>query len=295
MRAFLKLMTIVGPVYTIVTVLRYTPVLKAFAEFTAPFMKYFRLPGEAAMALILGNFINLYAGLGAITALRLTGPQLTVLSLMLLLSHSQILETAVFFQIRAKWWLLWFIRLVVAAAAGFGLAHLTVPAAAVSGGVVSFADAVLRFELGPALKNWAAGLWSTGIKMLLVLVGIFTLLELARRYGVLEKTVKVIGRVIRFMGYTDAAGLPWLAGNVFGVVFGAGVIVETVRTGELNAKQVTLVATFLALCHGLFEDTGIFIVLGANLFWILVPRLVLATIVTWFLSKVLKETETKRA
>lgn len=294
-RAFLKLMTIVAPVYTGVTILRYTPVLRAFAEFTAPFMKYFRLPGEAAMALILGNFINLYAGLGAVTALRLSGPQLTVLSLMLLLSHSQILETAVFFQIRAKWWLLWFIRLVVSALAGFGLARLTVPAATVSTGAVSFADAVRHFELGPALRNWALGLWSTGIKMLLVLAGIFVLLELARRYGILEKTVKAIGRVIRFMGYTDEAGLPWLAGNVFGIVFGAGVIVETVKAGELSPKQVTLVATFLALCHGLFEDTAIFIVLGANLFWILVPRLVLAAIVTWVLGRVLKDTGAKRA
>jgi len=49
------------------------------------------------------------------------------------------------------------------------------------------------------------------------------------------------------------------------------------------------VATFLALCHGLFEDTAIFLVLGANFFWILVPRIVLAAIVTWMLSKVLSE------
>ena len=83
--------------------------------------------------------------------------------------------------------------------------------------------------------------------------------------------------------------MPWLAGNVFGIVFGAGVIIETAREGQLDPKQVTLVATFLALCHGLFEDTAIFLVLGANMFWILVPRIVLAVAVTWVLSKVLKD------
>ena len=83
--------------------------------------------------------------------------------------------------------------------------------------------------------------------------------------------------------------MPWLAGNVFGVVFGAGVVIESVREGRLDAKQVTLVATFLALCHGLFEDTAIFIVLGANVFWILVPRIVLAVIVTWILSRAIKD------
>lgn len=292
-RAFLKLMLIVAPVFTAVTILKYTPVIRIFAEFMAPLMKHFGLPGEAALAVILGNLINLYAGLGAITALRITTAQLTVLSLMLLLSHSQILETAVFFQIRAKWWLLWFIRLVLSFLAGVGLSRLIVKAGpAGAGDAARLAQmAQTRYDgIGPALANWARGLVvDTGIKMLLVLVAIFVVLELGRRYGILEKALRAIGAVTRFIGLKPESGMPWLAGNVFGVVFGAGVVIESVREGRLDSKQVTLVATFLALCHGLFEDTAIFIVLGANIFWILVPRIVLAVIVTWILSRVIKD------
>jgi len=295
-RAFLKLMLIVAPVYTAVTVLKYTPVIRVFAEFMAPFMKHFGLPGEAALAIILGNVANLYGGLGAITALKITPAQLTVLSLMLLLSHSQILETAVFFQIRAKWWLLWAIRLALSFAAGAGLSRLIVKA-----GPAGVADSAKLAEMAqirytgfsPALTGWARGLADTGIKILLVLIAIFALLELARRYGVLEKILRTIGAVTRFMGLKPEAGMPWLAGNVFGIVFGAGVVIESTREGRLDSKQVTLVATFLALCHGLFEDTAIFVVLGANIFWILVPRIVLAVAVTWVLSKVLKDGDSK--
>jgi hypothetical protein len=291
-RAFLKLMLIVAPVYTFVTVLKYTPAIRVFAEFMAPLMKHFGLPGEAALALIIGNVVNLYAGLGAVTALQITTDQLTVLSLMLLLSHSQILETAVFFQIRAKWWLLWAIRLVLAMAAGVGLSRLIVKTGATGAADVGrLAElAQMRYEgFGPALAVWARGLADTGIKMLLVLVGIFVLLEWGKRYGILQKTLRAIGSVTRFIGLKPESGMPWLAGNVFGIVFGAGVIIETAREGRLDPKQVTLVATFLALCHGLFEDTAIFLVLGANMFWILVPRIVLAVAVTWVLSKVLKD------
>jgi hypothetical protein len=286
-------MLIVAPVYTVVTILKYTPIIKTFAGFMSPLMKHFGLPGEAALALILGNVINLYAGLGAVTALKITAAQLTVLSLMLLLSHSQILETAVFFQIRAKWWLLWFIRLVLSLLAGVGLSRLIVKS-----GATGAADAArlaqmaqMRYDgVVPALANWARGLvLDTGIKMLLVLVAIFIILELGRRYGLLEKTLRAIGAVTRFIGLKPESGMPWLAGNVFGIVFGAGVVIETAREGRLDSKQVTLVATFLALCHGLFEDTAIFLVLGANMFWILVPRIVLAVAVTWVLSKVLKD------
>ncbi len=293
-RAFLKLMLIVGPVYTLVQVLRYTPLLRAFADFTAPAMKYFGLPGEAAIAVILGNFINLYAGLGAITALGLPRPQLTVLSLMLLLSHSQLLETAVFAQIKAKWWLLWFVRLVLSGLAGWGLAALTLRGRAAEAGAEAAAKLAAMAHrdwpgIGPAAAEWGRGLWDTALKMLLVLVGIFIVLEVFKRYGLLAKILAGINRATRFIGLSPAAGMPWLAGNVFGIVFGAGVITETVREGGLSPKQVTLVATFLALCHGLFEDTAIFVVLGANIFWISVPRLVLAVATTWVLSKVLKE------
>jgi spore maturation protein SpmB len=301
-RAFLKLMMIVAPVYTLVTFLKYTPAIRVFAEFMSPLMRHFGLPGEAALAMILGNVINLYAGLGAITALHITSEQLTVLSLMLLLSHSQILETAVFFQIRAKWWLLWAIRLVVSFAAGIGLSHLLVRA-----GTLGTADAARLAELAqtrfhglwPALGDWGQGLFSTGIKMLLVLVAIFVVLEWARRYDWLERILRAISRVTRFIGLKKEAGMPWLAGNVFGIVFGAGVITESVHEGQLDSKQVTLVATFLALCHGLFEDTAIFMVIGSDtlhaklvrMFWIIVPRLVLASAVTWVLAKVMKEPE----
>jgi spore maturation protein SpmB len=125
--------------------------------------------------------------------------------------------------------------------------------------------------------------------MFLVLVGIFIILELGRRYGLMEKTLRAIGAATKFIGLKPESGMPWLAGNVFGIVFGAGVVIETAREGQLDSKQITLVATFLALCHGLFEDTAIFLVLGANMFWILVPRIVLAVAVTWVLSKVLRD------
>ena len=292
-RAFLKLMLIVAPVYTVVTILKYTSVIKVFAQFMAPLMKHFGLPGEAALALILGNVINLYAGLGAVTALKITTAQLTVLSLMLLLSHSQILETAVFFQIRAKWWLLWFIRLVLALVAGVGLSRLIVRSGATGTGDAARLAQMAQMHyvgIGPALGNWARGLLvDTGLKMFLVLVGIFIILELGRRYGLMEKTLRAIGSVTRLIGLKPESGMPWLAGNVFGIVFGAGVVIETAREGQLDSKQITLVATFLALCHGLFEDTAIFLVLGANMFWILVPRIVLAVAVTWVLSKVLPD------
>ncbi|MGQ9708636.1 MAG: hypothetical protein ACUVUR_07190 [bacterium] len=44
-RAFLKLMMMVAPVYTFVTILKYTPLLAGFARLMAPFMHFFPAAG----------------------------------------------------------------------------------------------------------------------------------------------------------------------------------------------------------------------------------------------------------
>ncbi|MDH5185537.1 MAG: nucleoside recognition protein [candidate division WOR-3 bacterium] len=120
--SFLDLMKIIVPVYTMMTILSYTPVIKFLADWLKPAMKIFGLPGESALALILGNFINLYAAIGVIPLLHLTPWQTTTIALMLLTSHSQLLETSVFFKLKTRAIFLLILRLSVAIMVGLLLA-----------------------------------------------------------------------------------------------------------------------------------------------------------------------------
>lgn len=90
-----SLTKIVVPVYFFVTFLKMTPILDIISNWVAPAMNLIGLPGEASIVLVLGNFINLYAAIGAITSLSLTIKQITILSVMLSFSHSLFLESAV--------------------------------------------------------------------------------------------------------------------------------------------------------------------------------------------------------
>ncbi len=80
------------PVYVIMTVLAQTPVLPWIAGVCAPLMKYLGLPGDAAMALILGMTINIYASIAATVALNLTPQQMTIVGVIILVSHNNIME-----------------------------------------------------------------------------------------------------------------------------------------------------------------------------------------------------------
>lgn len=124
LKTFLSLMKIILPVYTLVYILSITPLLKIFGNFLAPAMKYFNLPGESALAFILGNFINLYAAIGVIPQLHLDPKQITTLSLMLLTSHSQILETSIFIKLKTRYLFLLFTRLLIAILIGLVFARI---------------------------------------------------------------------------------------------------------------------------------------------------------------------------
>ncbi|MDO4719603.1 MAG: nucleoside recognition domain-containing protein [Peptostreptococcaceae bacterium] len=86
---------IILPIYFVVKILEYTKALTLISGLFEPIMQLFHLPGEAALALVLGNGLNLYAGIGVMKALTLDSHQITTLSLMLVFSHSLIMETAV--------------------------------------------------------------------------------------------------------------------------------------------------------------------------------------------------------
>ncbi len=95
LQSFWLLCKIMVPVYVIVNVLNATPVLPWIAEQCAPLMDFFGLPGGAATAIVIGMTINIYACVAATAALNLTPEQMTVVAVMIGISHNNIMETAI--------------------------------------------------------------------------------------------------------------------------------------------------------------------------------------------------------
>jgi spore maturation protein SpmB len=110
-----ELSKIILPTYIVVTILKYTPVMGFIATAFEPLMKLFGLPGDAALVLVMGNLINIYASIGIITAMTLTAKQVTILAVMISFSHTLIIETAVIKKIGVS------AALIVAIRIGIGL------------------------------------------------------------------------------------------------------------------------------------------------------------------------------
>lgn len=113
-----KLTKIVVPVYFLITFLKMTSILDIISSWFEPTMSLIGLPGEASIVLVLGNFVNLYAALGAISSLSLTIKQITILAVMLSFSHSLLMESAVAKKTGVSLFIVLSIRIILAIISG---------------------------------------------------------------------------------------------------------------------------------------------------------------------------------
>ena len=118
LKTSLSLLKVIVPVFAIVKVLEYTPVIKWISLAGDPLMGFVGLPGEAALAVVTGMLFNSYAALGIIIALGLSAWQITILAVMLSCCHELVLESAVVKKTGISAWPILSIRLVTAFAAG---------------------------------------------------------------------------------------------------------------------------------------------------------------------------------
>ena len=112
------LLQVILPVFVVIKILGKTPVLGWISQFCDPLMRLVGLPGEAALAVMTGMLLNLYAAIGIIIALGLTPWQITIVAVMLGCCHELVIETAVINKTGIRAWPILGLRLVTAFAAG---------------------------------------------------------------------------------------------------------------------------------------------------------------------------------
>ncbi|RKO68175.1 nucleoside recognition domain-containing protein [Desulfofundulus salinus] len=121
--------------------------------------------------------------------------------------------------------------------------------------------------------------------MAAIIFPLMLLMEMARDAQLLDRFSRKVSPVLKVFGMSGEASLPLLVGGVFGLAYGAGVIIESARSGRIAWRDLFLVNVFLSLCHSVIEDTALFIALGADPVVILGGRLVLAVVITYLVSR----------
>jgi len=119
----------------------------------------------------------------------------------------------------------------------------------------------------------------------LILVPLMVIIEFMRQTKALEWLTDRVHPLTSRVGFQKEALIPLLAGFLFGISYGAGILIPEARSQAISKLQIFLVAVFLALCHAMIEDTLLFMAVGANGLYLFGSRLILAIVFTYIIFR----------
>ncbi|MBB5173437.1 nucleoside recognition domain-containing protein [Texcoconibacillus texcoconensis] len=271
---------IIFPITLLVTMLSHTPVMDRLTSLLAPLMSILGLSGEAAIPLVLGNVLNLYAAIGAILTLELTVKEVFILAVMLSFSHNLFVESAVAKQVGLKIWVVLLVRIGLALVSAWliNLFWQGGQEIAEYGLVASSQETVNGFWpiVYQGVESAVLGIVQFAAIVIPIMMGI----QIMKELGWLNVFSRWMSPFTRMLGIRENTSTTLAAGLMFGLAFGAGVMIQAVKEDGVAKKDLYLVFIFLVACHAVIEDTLIFIPLGIPVWPLLIIRIVTAVLLT---------------
>ncbi|OZI13600.1 hypothetical protein CEW92_00325 [Bacillaceae bacterium SAS-127] len=285
---------VIFPITLIVTILQFTPVLPWLMKLISPIMGIFGLSGEASIPLVLGNFLNLYAGIGAMLSLDLTVKEVFILAVMLSFSHNLLIESSVATKVG--------VRMSVMLAVRLGLAI-------VSGIVINLVwkggGELAKYGIAPpqqAEPNGWGEILLLGLEkaaygvfqLALIVIPLMVMIQFLKDLKWLDVFSRWMAPVTRILGMKENTSTTLAAGLLFGLAYGSAVMIQAVKDDGVSRKDVTIAFIFLVACHAVVEDTLIFVPLGLTgwtLLALFLIRVIVAVILTLIVSTLWRRAE----
>ena len=291
-RMFVAIARIMVPVMIIVQLAQHFGLVDLAGRLLGPTMGLFNLPAEAAIIWATTMLTGVYGGLATIASLSgsldLSGAQLSALSAMMLIAHNIPVEQSI----------------VRKAGASFSLtALLRILTAAVYGGVIAWVCHLGGWLTEPVPLDWLRGseligndeghaLWSwvqsTAFSLALtfgVIIALVLSLDLLDKVGITQRITTLITPVLRLSGLNAQAAPITTVGVLLGLSYGGALIIEEADRLGFSARTRFLALSWLSLSHSLIEDTLLFMALGANIWVVLVGRLLLTLAIIALLAR----------
>lgn len=114
----------------------------------------------------------------------------------------------------------------------------------------------------------------------IIVIPLMVIIEFAKHFKIIDKIAPVFVPVLKLWGLPKEAVYPLVAGMIFGISYGAGVIIQSAKEGFLTKRHLFTINLFLVICHSIIEDTMLFVALGAKVGIIVGVRFMLAVIIT---------------
>jgi len=275
------LVRITVPIAVATEVLSRLGAIEAVAPAFAPVMDLVGLPPELGLAWLTGMLVGIW---GAVPLLFMLVPvsslsvaDVTVFSALILFAHGLPIEQKIIQKAGPGMIATTLLRIV----GGLLYALLLHNVLSATGWLSApVQPAWIPMSTTLSWGEYFLGLGQTMIAMLVILLALFWGLEILRVTGLLAWMMKALAPLLRLAGIRGEAGHLTAVGLLLGISYGAGLLIREARSGAASPRQIFLSCVFMGFAHSVIEDTLLVMALGADVYGVLVGRLVFAVAAT---------------
>ncbi len=273
--SFVWICKIVVPVSFLAALIQWTGWLNQLDFLLHPLMNLINLPAAAALPIITAMVVNFYAAIAIMAVLPFTIGQMTLIALFIMMAHMLIMEGMI--QHKSGF------NIIKATLVRITAAILTVLIVSqflgdTSQSIVLPADLTVHTPFIEVLKSWTINILGLSVKIFVIIMIVMMLLESLQSLGWIKYLHKFFKPFMRILGLSNQAVTMWVAGAGFGLLYGGAVITEEAKKGALTKEELEHLHISIGINHAIVEETALFLALGLNAFWLLIPRFVTAAI-----------------
>ncbi|MFP3880382.1 MAG: iron transporter [Dehalococcoidia bacterium] len=273
--SFVWICKIIVPVSFVAAVIQWTGWLNNLDFLVHPLMNVINLPAAAALPIIIAMTVSFYAAIAVMVVLPFTVGQMTLIALFITIAHMLVVEGAVQHKSGLNFVKATLFRIGAATLAVFVVSQFFTGTEQSIGAVV---DLTVRTPFTNVLSVWAIDTLKLLGRILLIIMLVMMLLYSLESLGWIRYLVKFFRPLMKVLGLSDQAVTMWITGAGFGLLYGSAVIIEEARKGTLTKEELEHLHISIGINHSMVEEPILFLALGVNPLWLLIPRFIIAAI-----------------
>lgn len=291
-RMFLTVAKVMLPVLVAVQLGQELGLVDMVGRAIAPAMALMHLPPEAGIIWAATVLTGIYGGIASLSGLSpsldLTAAQVSALCAMMLFSHAIPVEQAIVRRAGAAFSTTAALRIGAAifyGAAVSWICHLTGTLSEPMSFEWLRGSSVLASQTD---SGWLAWVLSTAFSLALtlaVIIVLVLLLDALDKLGITRRITSATMPLLRMSGLAPEVAPVTTVGVLLGLTYGGALIIEEAKKQNFSPRTRFLALSWLSLSHSLIEDTLLMLALGADIWVVLVGRVLLTLAIVAALAR----------
>jgi len=279
------LFKIIIPISIVTRLLQQWGLVDQIGVLLGPVMELVGLPGQIGLVWATAMVTNLYGGMVVFASvapgLDLTVAQATVLTTMMLVAHALPVELRIAQKAGTRFRAMLLLRVGGALLLGWLLNTIY----QLTNTLQQPNQAIWNPPpVDPSWSGWLVAEARNMISIFLIIFVLMALLKLLKAIGITDLMTRLLEPVLKLLGMGREAAPLTIIGMTLGIGYGGALLIREAQSGNLSKRDVFASFAMLGLCHSLFEDTLVMMLLGGHVSGVLWGRLLFSMLVTFLLG-----------